>query len=755
MTDTTDASRAINSALSSSTNSDKTINSNTLNISATAEKLSGTIERVTFHAEESGFCVLRVKVAGHHDFITVTGTAASISPGEYIDCVGHFINDRQYGLQFKSTHMAALAPGTIEGMEKYLASGMIKGMGPHFAKKLVKAFGEEVFTIIEQTPEKLLQLPGIGRVRMQAVIDGWSEQKSIREIMVFLQSYGVGTGRAVRIYKTYGSDAIDKVRENPYQLALDIHGIGFKTADTIAQKLGIASNSLIRAQAGARHALQELASQGHCACVYEDLVQNTSELLFIEPSLAQAGIENEIAAGNLVLLAQADKRLVYIKALYQAEEETAGHLLRLNAGVSRWASLSIDDHLAKLEQDSIQLSASQKKAFASALRDKVLVITGGPGVGKTTLVKSILKILCAQQAGVILCAPTGRAAKRLSESTGLEAKTIHRLLAFDPKYGGFKHNQDNPLQADIVIVDETSMIDIVLMNKLLQAIPSSASLLLIGDIDQLPSVGPGAVLGDIIESKIINTVFLTEIFRQAASSKIVINAHKINQGEMPELEAVPDELSDFYFIAAETPEDITNKLLTVVCERIPKRFGFHPINDIQVLTPMNRGGIGARALNVELQKRLNSNQDQSNSVSKFGSTYASGDKVIQLINNYDKEVFNGDIGTIYSIDKEEGNLFIDFDGRQVEYEINELDELALAYAVSIHKAQGSEYKAVVMPVSTAHYVMLERNLIYTGLTRGKQLVVIIGQKKALAMAIRNKRSTKRVTALKQHLQQLV
>ncbi len=721
------------------------------------ECLSGSIERVTFHSEESGFCVLRVKVPGHHDLITVTGNAASVSPGEYLNCDGTFINDRQYGLQFKANRLSIVAPGTIEGIEKYLASGMIKGIGPYFAKKLVKAFAEEVFNIIENEPEKLLSLPGIGRGRMQAVVSGWSEQKIIREIMVFLQSYGVGTGRAVRIYKTYGNEAISKVRENPYQLAMDIHGIGFKTADTIAQKLGISANSLIRSQAGIRHTLQELAANGHCACIFEDLIENACKLLGIEESLAKQGIEHELASGNIIALQIEEKRLIYLKALYQAEQDIAKHLLRLNT--NQINKISEHDALQLLKQTAqtveangqIELSPSQIKALVQALNNKVQVITGGPGVGKTTLVKSILKIFAAKEARISLCAPTGRAAKRLSESTGLPAKTIHRLLEFDPKFGGFKHNQDNQLATDIVVVDESSMIDVNLMNRLLQAVPSWASLLLIGDVDQLPSVGPGSVLSDIIESRIISTAFLTEIFRQAASSKIVTNAHRINKGEMPDLDNTREELSDFYFIAAETSEEITNKLLTVVCERIPKRFGLHPVNDIQVLTPMNRSGLGARTLNIELQKQLN--QNQSGAINKFGSNYAAGDKVIQIINNYDKEVFNGDIGTIININQEDNILIIDFDGRQVEYEINELDELSLAYAVSIHKSQGSEYKAVVIPLSTAHYLMLERNLLYTGITRGKKLVVIIGQKKALSMAINNKRVLKRVTSLKHHLQE--
>ncbi|MBZ0186679.1 MAG: AAA family ATPase, partial [Candidatus Obscuribacterales bacterium] len=426
----------------------------------------------------------------------------------------------------------------------------------------------------------------------------------------------------------------------------------------------------------------------------------------------------------------------------------------LSSGAAAWSTVDVDKAIPWVESKAaIQLSDSQKKAVSLALKNKLLVITGGPGVGKTTLVNSILRIIAAKQAEILLCAPTGRAAKRLSESTGLEAKTIHRLLEFDPKAFGFKRNRDNPLQADIVVVDEASMIDIVLMNQLLKAIPDSAALLLVGDVDQLPSVGPGAVLSDIIVSGVVPTVRLTEIFRQAATSKIIVNAHRINQGKMPARTDGQQELSDFYFIPAETPEEISDKVLQVVCERIPKRFGLDPIKDVQVLTPMNRSGLGSRSINIELQKRLNT--DGGPRATKFGWSYGAGDKVLQTVNNYDKEVFNGDIGTIISIDLDESELVIEFDGREIEYDVNELDEVSLAYAASIHKSQGSEYAAVVIPLATQHYMMLERNLLYTGVTRGKKLVVIIGQPKALAMAVRNKRSARRLTALAHRLRLLL
>ena len=713
------------------------------------EHLSGSVERVTFHSEESGFCVLRIKVKGRRELVTVVGSAASITAGEFVECFGTWHNDRNHGLQFKAQRLAAVLPGTIEGIEKYLASGMVKGIGAHFAKALVTAFGAEVFSVIENEPSRLTGLAGIGPKRMEMVTDAWAEQKAIREIMVFLQSHGVGTARAVRIYKTYGEEAILKVTENPYRLALDIHGIGFKSADAIAERLGIERDSLVRARAGVRHALQVISTDGHCAWPRDALMDAAAELLEIAVSVVEEAIHAEIAEGNLVREEIDGKECLFLSPLFRAENGAAASLARLMRGPLPWEVIDTVMAVQWVEtKTGLTLSESQRSAVERALSVKVIVITGGPGVGKTTLVKSILTILQAKNLRITLCAPTGRAAKRLSESTGMEARTIHRLLEFDPQTFGFKRGKENPLEIDLLVVDESSMVDIVLANRLLAAVPDHAALIIVGDVDQLPSVGPGAVLADIIASGIVPTVRLTEIFRQAATSQIIVNAHRINRGEMP-LSSGGAELTDFYCIPAETPEEIHRKLMQVVTERIPKRFGLHPVNEIQVLSPMNRGGLGVRSLNVELQQLLN--PDSEPRVTRFGTTFAPGDKVIQTENNYTREVFNGDIGCITEINPDDGVLRVDFDGRSVEYEFGELDELSLAYATSIHKSQGSEYPAVVIPLAMQHYLLLERNLLYTAVTRGKKLVIIIGQVKALAMAVKNRRSMRRVTKLAERI----
>lgn len=718
--------------------------SNEQNKPIAEERLQGSVERVTFHSEESGFCVLRTKIRGFRDLVTVIGTAASITAGEYIECQGSWVNDKNHGLQFKCLQLKVVPPTTLLGIEKYLGSGMVKGIGPFFAKRLVKAFGEDVFDVIEKEPDRLLTLPGIGKKRLERVVVAWTTQKAIRGIMVFLQSHGVGTARAVRIYKTYGDGAIDKVRANPYCLAKDIRGIGFKIADTIAEKLGVAKDSLIRAEAGIQYVLHELCENGHCAVLSSQLLKASMELLDIPENIIATAITDSIKNNSLIEDSYQDETCIYPVSLYQAETKAAESLNQLNQGAVPWGDIVLEKAIPWIEKETaMQLSDSQRAALKAIISSKISVITGGPGVGKTTLVNSLLRIIRAKQVVVSLCAPTGRAAKRLTETTGILAKTIHRLLEFDPKTYGFKHNQSNLLRLDVLIIDESSMLDIVLLYHLLKAIPKHAAVIFVGDIDQLPSVGSGAVLADLIASGKILTVRLTEIFRQAAHSKIIVNAHRVNQGRMP----LPNAMhhSDFFTMYAETPEEIHKKLLEVVAHRLPKFYKFDPIKDIQVLTPMNRGGLGTTALNQALQIQLN--QGQTQSITRFGTTFAPGDKVIQVVNNYEKDVYNGDIGFIESIDLEENKLTICFDNKIKTYDASDLDELSLAYAISIHKSQGSEFPVVVIPVSTQHYTLLARNLLYTGITRGKKLVVLIGQKKAIGIAVSNNKEAHRLTKL--------
>lgn len=712
------------------------------------ETLNGTLERITFQSEETGFGIFKVNCKGIRDLVTITGVCAVIHVGEYVEANGFWFNDKKYGRQFKAHNIEVVQPTSLEGITKYIGSGLIKGIGPAFAKVLVKGFGETIFDVIEQTPNKLLELDGIGPKRVATIVNAWDEQKSVRNIMVYLQSHGVGTARATRIYKKYGDDAIAKIKDNPYCLAKDIHGIGFKTADQLALKIGIPHDSVIRAQAGVLHVIQEINSDGHCAIEKDKLIKASEEMLDIHSSIIEEAIELEKQSESLIPEVINDKDCLYINWLYYAEVGVASNIKRLLENERRWKIDNIEAALGWVQkQTGLNLSDSQKQSVRMAVENKIVCITGGPGVGKTTVVNSIIKII-KTKARVLLCAPTGRAAKRLSESTGLEAKTLHRLLEFDPTTGKFKHDADNQLKTDLVVIDESSMIDVILMNSLLRAIPDHASVLIVGDIDQLPSVGAGKVLADIIDSNIVPVARLTEIFRQAKTSQIVVNAHKINEGKAP-FKTKPNTDTDFFTVHLE-PDVIHDALIKIVSQKIPETFKFAH-NDIQVLTPMHRGGLGAKSLNIELQKELNPNPVAS--ITKFGLTIGIGDKVVQLINNYDKEVFNGDLGIVKSIDHDETMAIIDFEGKEVEYDFTELDEIDLAYATSIHKSQGSEYPVVVIPIAMQHYMLLQRNLIYTGVTRGKKLVILIGEAKAISMAVRNVKQNDRLTYLKQRLQE--
>ena len=713
--------------------------------------LAGLIERVTFHNEETGFAVLRVKVKGRRELATVVGSLATVSAGEWITAQGRWVRDSEHGLQLNATFLECTPPTSREGIEKYLGSGMIKGIGPVYAKKMVEKFGEEVLTVIEKSSAQLEEISGIGPERRRRIKEAWKEQRAIREIMVFLHSNGVSTSRAVRIFKTYGEQAIETVRANPYTLAKDISGIGFKTADQIAEKIGIPKDSIIRARAGISHCLLEATNSGHCALPKEMLLDAAKGLLLVDEALIREALDRLLVNRELVEEQIGEHALVFLPALRATEIGIAAKIHAMCSMPSTHPAIDIGKAIEWCEKKTgTELAASQKEAIKKACESRVLIITGGPGVGKTTLINSLLLIFRAKKIKCLLCAPTGRAAKRLGDATGLEAKTIHRLLEFQPSSGGFTRNEERPLDCDLLVVDETSMVDVQLMHKLLKAVPANAHLILVGDVDQLPSVGPGMVLANLIESSVVPIVRLTEIFRQAAKSHIITNAHRINEGRMPEFGDKTQE-SDFYFVEREEPEAIQSTLIRLIKERIPAKWGFDPIGNVQVLCPMNRGSLGAREMNLQLQNALNPQRPDEPRVERFGWQFRIRDKVIQTENNYDKEVFNGDIGRIKAINPDEREVAIQFESREVIYDFGELDEVSLAYAISIHKSQGSEFPVVIVPVAMQHYMLLQRNLIYTAVTRGKKMVVLIGQKKALGLAVRNNRTGERFSGLLERL----
>ena len=718
--------------------------------------LQGQIERITYTNDENGFTIARVKVYGQRDLVTVVGNLMAPTPGEIIKMRGEWANHPKYGEQFKIVHCKTAVPASVYGIQKYLGSGLIKGIGPIMAKRIVIKFGKKTLDIIENDIEKLAEVDGIGKKRIRMVKKAWDDQKEIREVMLFLQTHGVSSGYATKIFKQYGSRSIGVVKQNPYRLATEIFGIGFVTADSIAEKLGFAKDSELRAEAGILYVLHQLADDGHVYYPYESLIKKCEEILGVDREVIVSAF-GTIAYDKRIVIEDLNEEIeefrennkaVYLAKFHVSETSIATRLKTLiNAPKS---IRKIDSHKAiewVQKQLAITLANKQVEAIRCATENKVMVITGGPGTGKTTIINAILKIFSKLKVRIMLAAPTGRAAKRMSEATGHEAKTIHRMLEYSIKKGGFQKNVEYPLGCDLLIVDEASMIDTILMHHLLKAIPPKATFILVGDVNQLPSVGAGNVLKDIIASGAVPVVELNEIFRQAKESLIIVNAHKINSGILPSLKPSGPK-DDFYFIEQEEPEEVLRIILELVKQRVPRRFGFDPVDDIQVLTPMHRGTVGAGNLNAELQKALNPGED---GIIRGNRTFRLNDKVMQVKNNYDKEVFNGDIGRITGIEPENQEVTISFDGRDVPYDFTDLDEIVLAYAVSVHKSQGSEYPAVIIPILTQHYVLLQRNLIYTGVTRGRKLVVIAGTRKALAIGVKNDKTEKRYTYLRYRL----
>ena len=705
------------------------------------EKITCTIERITFQNLENGYSVLQATIKGYREEQTIVGTFHEVTVGAVLIVEGNWRVDKRYGRQFVAESWSETLPATVIGIEKYLGSGLVKGIGPKFAKQIVSHFGLETFEVIDTDIDRLLEVPGIGKGRVAKIKESWEKQKDVKDIMVFLQGHGVSSTYAAKIYKQYGKDSIQKVQDNPYCLADDIWGIGFKTADSIAEKLGYEKNDLRRCRSGILYTLSKLSEDGHVYSEREQLIKSAKELLSAEEEPITQALDEMIAKEDLIL----DEDAIFLPPFYYAECGVANKLRRLldtqmgnifdNATV---VPEDVGKH-AQIDYDEVQLSAIRK-----AIGSKVMVLTGGPGTGKTTTTLGIIAAFESLGQRILLAAPTGRAAKRMSEATGKEAKTIHRLLEFNPAEG-YGRNDENPFEGDLLIVDESSMIDVILMNSLLKAVPLTMRLILVGDIDQLPSVGAGNVLRDIIDSGSVPVVRLTRIFRQAQSSRIVTNAHKINQGIFPDISN--GKQSDFFFIKDEDPEQAARDIVNIVKNRIPKAYGYST-NDIQVLAPMQRSVVGATNLNIVLQEAINPVGD---SLSRGGFKYRQGDRVMQIRNNYDKEVFNGDIGTVESVDVEDRSLSVLFDGRTVAYEDSELDELTLAYATTIHKSQGSEYPVVVIPLLMTHYVMLQRNLIYTGITRAKKICIIVGTTKALAYSIHNMVVLKRNTRLKERL----
>lgn len=711
--------------------------------------LIGSVERITYHNEQNGYTVLRLHAPGHNGAITVTGNFSSVSPGESVRLKGIWTSHPQYGDQFKALDYEITRPATVAGIQKYLGSGLIKGVGPVTAKRIVEHFGESTLDVIETEIERLIEVKGVARKRIEMIQSAWAEQRAIKEVMLFLQGHGVSTHFAVKIYKQYGNESIPVVEHTPYRLASEVYGIGFKTADQIARNMGIAADAEARLRAGLQFVLQEATDQGHCYLPLGDLLRRSAQALGVESEeRLAASVEALLDEGGLKSEPAGDDQCIYLPPMWQAERSLARRLKSLLARPVRADLKRVEDWLVRFAAAKhIELSDEQHRAIIEAASSRVLILTGGPGTGKTTTLRAMVALFHAMGRRVLLGSPTGRAAQRLSEVTGVEAKTIHRLLEFDPTQMGFKRNEEMPLEADVVVVDEASMLDVVLANNLLKAVAAEAQLILVGDVDQLPSVGPGTVLRDLIGSNAVPVARLTTVFRQAAESLIIQNAHRVNRSEFPHLVRPGASRSDCYFIEAEEPEEILQWIIKTVATSLPRRYGWNPLGDIQVLAPMNRGRVGANNLNQVLQENLNPPGSNKTELARFGRTLRVGDKVIQRVNNYKLEVFNGDMGTIEYIDLIDQLVAVRFADRLVTYDYADVLELGHGFAVSVHKSQGSEYPAVVLPVHTQHFMMLSRNLLYTALTRAKNMLVMVGTTRAIGAAMHNLEAVHRFTGL--------
>ena len=702
-------------------------------------KIRCVVERITFQNQENGYSIMKVKVKGYNDLVTIVGSLLDVPVGSVLLCDGDWKVDKRFGNQFVVETWQEVMPATIYGIEKYLGSGLVKGIGPKFAHLIVEKFGTETIDIIETDIERLYEVVGIGKKRVEKIKESWEKQKDIKDVMLFLQGYGVSTAYAAKIYRQYGKESIETVKGNPYKLADDIWGIGFKTADGIASKMGYEKNDIRRCKSGLNYTLNQLSEEGHVYAIEEQLVESAKKLLEADEEPIRQAMSEMLASDEL----KQEKDAIYLPPFYFSEVGTARKILGLLNQPSIKENVSLD--INAIQQSSgVVYDDVQIEAIQQAVDAKVMVLTGGPGTGKTTTTQGIIAAFRSMGLRILLSAPTGRAAKRMSEATGMEAKTIHRLLEYNPA-DGYKRNDENPLEGDALIVDECSMVDIMLMYNLMKAIPTNMRLVLVGDIDQLPSVGAGNVLRDIIDSERVPVIRLTRIFRQAQTSRIVMNAHAINNGSFPDISNGKN--TDFFFIKMEDPEKVAEQIVNLVQNRLPKAYN-QPLSNIQVLTPMQRGVVGAANLNAILQDALN---NSTQSLSRSGYVFKKGDRVMQIRNNYDKDVFNGDIGVVNSIDQEDRSLTVDFDSHIVAYEVSELDELTLAYATTIHKSQGSEYPIVVIPIMMNHYVMLQRNLVYTAITRSKKVCVLIGQVKALAYAVHHQTVTDRNTLLKERI----